>query len=268
MSSSASDNKEYEKVMPFQLPSKEEWDEATSTLKLSELGKAYLGELLLEINADIQQQELYFKNHLTRDESMEKLKDVEKAAKKLRDILVENQKLLPDFIPHKALEDIGELFAFSTINEVIGRDIRPVEKSDKMLQLMKDKNLEPATFTKQQMVAADRQLKRNAGLSDAGKLIIHVLNTLIQPIEEFHEERRRSSKGGRSPDRSRRDFILVLALNAEKIIGEKPSSDVKSKFFDLCEIVFDICGVPKENLKNLISEVLRDSGPMSNTTYL
>ena len=35
MSSSASDNKEYENVMAFQLPSKEEWDEVTSTLKLS-----------------------------------------------------------------------------------------------------------------------------------------------------------------------------------------------------------------------------------------
>ncbi len=268
MSSSASDNKEYENVMAFQLPSKEEWDEVTSTLKLSDSGKACLNDLLLEIDADIQQQKLYFKNHLTRDESIKKLKDIEKAARKLRDILIENQKLLPDFLPHRALENIGELFAFSTINEVIGRDIRPAGPSPKMLQLMQNENIEPVTFTEEQVEAADRQLKRNAGLSDAGKLIIHVLDTLIQPIDEWHEERRRSSKGGRSPDRSRRDFVLVLALNAEDIIGEKPSSDVKSKFFDLCELVFDICGVPKENLKNLISEVLRESGPMANTTYI
>ena len=81
MSRSAYDSKEYEKVMPFQLPSKEEWEEATSTLKLSESGKACLNDLLLEIDADIQQQKLYFKNHLTRNESIEKLKDLEKAAK-------------------------------------------------------------------------------------------------------------------------------------------------------------------------------------------
>lgn len=268
MSSSASDTKEYEKVMPFKFPSKEDLDAVASTLKLSLVEKAYLYELLGEIELDIEQKRLYFENHLSRVESIKKLDEVGRAARKLRDILIENQKLLLDFLPHRALEGVGELFAFSTINEVIGRDIRHVEPSDKMLQLMQNENIEPATFTEEQVEAADRQLKRNLGLSEAGKLIIHVLNTLIQPIEEFHEERRRSSKGGRSPDRSRRNFILVLARNAEKIIGEKPSSDVKSKFFDLCELVFDICGVPKENLKNLIGEVLRDSGPMSNTTYL
>lgn len=268
MSSSANDPKEYEKVMPFQRPSKEEWEEATSTLKLSESGKSCLNDLLLEIDADIQQQKLYFKNHLTRNESIEKLKDLEKAARKLRDILIENKTLLPDFIPHRALEDIGELFTFSTINEVIGRDIRPAGSSLKMLQLMKNEKIEPVTFTEEQMEAADRQLKRNAGLAYASKLIIHLLDTLIQPIDEWHEERKRSSKGGRSPDQSRRTFVLVLALNAEKIIGEKPSSDVKSKFFDLCELVFEICGVPQDNLKNLISEVLRASGPMANTTYI
>ena len=268
MSRSAYDSKEYEKVMPFQLPSKEEWEEATSTLKLSESGKACLNDLLLEIDADVRQQKLYFKNHLTRNESLEKLKDLEKAARKLRDILIENQKLLPDFIPHKALEDIGELFAFSTINEVMGRDIRPAGPSLKMLELMKNEKIEPVTFTDEQLAAANRQLKRNAGLSDAGKLIIHVLDTLIQPIDEWHEERRCSNKGGRSPDQSRRTFVLIMALNVEKFIGEKPSSDVKSKFFDLCELVFEICGVPKENLKNLISEALRESGPMANTTYI
>ena len=133
---------------------------------------------------------------------------------------------------------------------------------------MKNEKIEPATFTEQQMEAADQQLKRNVGLAHADKLLIHVLDTLIQPIDEFHEERKRLNKGGRSLDKSRRDFVLGMALNAEKIIGEKPSSDVKGKFFDLCELVFEMCGVPRENLKNIIVEVLKESGPMTNTTYI
>jgi hypothetical protein len=257
--------KEYEKVMPFRLPSKDDFDEIARTLGLSESGKGSLFDLLQEINADIEMQNLYAKNHLTRDQSLEKLEDVEKAAKALRSVLIENEKMLPDFIPHRALEEVIRLFTFATITKAIGRDLRSealIEATEQVLIKKSDK------FTRQEIADEYLQIKSNAGLAYAGKLLVHALDTLIQPIEAWHDERRRQNNGGRTTDRSRRNFILVLALNAEKIIGEKPRSDVKSRFFDLCEVVFEICGVPCENLKNLIDEVLGDEGPLSYTFYL
>lgn len=260
--------KEYEQVILFKLPSKTDWEEAARTLGLSEAGRACLLDLLKEIDADVEMQRLYVNSHLTRDESIKKLKDIEKAAKALRAALVENEKLLPDFIPHKALQDIGQLFDDPVISETLGRELRPAAPSRKMQKLLKERNILPAKMTKQEEEEANQRLKSDAGLACAGKLLIRTLDTLIKPIDEWHEERKRQSKGGRTTNRSRRDLILVLALHAEKIIGEKPSSDVKSRFFDLCELVFEICGVPPENLKNLIGEVLRESGPLSYTYAL
>lgn len=40
MSSSNNNTKEYEKVMPFQLPSESDWEEVISTLRLSKSGKS------------------------------------------------------------------------------------------------------------------------------------------------------------------------------------------------------------------------------------
>ena len=260
--------KEYEQVMPFKLPSKDDWEEATGTLGLSELGKACLMDLLLEIKTDIEEQRLYFSNRLTRDERIKKLKAVEKAAKAFRAVLIENEKLLPDFIPHRALQDIGQLFTFSAINEATGQDLRGTAPDEGISQILKSYNIESTKLTEEKMEAADQERKRDAGLVYADKLLVHVLDTLIHPIDAWHEERKRQNKGGRTSDRYRRTFILVLALKAEKIIGEKPSSDVKSKFFDLCELVFEICGVPRENLKNLIGEILSEFGSLTYTYYL
>jgi hypothetical protein len=260
--------KEYEKVMPFSLPSEENWEEATRTLGLSEAGKACLMDLLLEIDADIRQQRLYFSNRLTRDKRIKKLKEVEKAAKAFRAVLIENEKQLPDFIPHRALEDIGQLFTFLTINEVTGRDVRSLPQDEGISQLLKKYKIAPVKLTEAEMRAADQESKRDAGLVHADKLIVHMLNKLIEPIDAWHEARRSQNKGGRTSDRYRRAFIHALARKAGRIIGEKPSADVKSRFFDLCELVFDICGVPCENLKNLIGEVLGDERPLSFTFYL
>lgn len=255
MSKHASAAKEYEQVMRFKLPPKDDWEEAVRTLGLSESGEACLLDLLLEINADIEMQKLHTDNHLTRDQAIKKLKEIEKAAKALRALISENEKQLPDFIPHGALEEIGGLFTSSTITKAIGRDLRSEAFIDATQQALINKS---SKFPEQEIADELVRIKANAGLVYAGKLLVHVLDTLIQPIDEWHEERRRQNKGGRTADRSRRDFVLILALNAEKIIGEKPGADVKSKFFDLCEIVFEICGVPTENLKKLIGEVLRE----------
>jgi hypothetical protein len=260
--------KEYEQVMSFHLPSDEDLDDATYTLGLDKSGKACLMELLCEIDADLKEQCLYLSNRLTRDEAIKRLGIIEKTAKDFRKALAENNNILPSIIPHKALEDLGELFAFSAINEIIGRDIRPVEPREKSIQKQRSGKIESTEPDERETEAVDRKLKRDAGLAHADKLVIRVLDTILQPIDAWHEERKRQSKGGRTKNKSRRDFVLVLALNAEKIIGEKPGSDVKGKFFDLCELVFEICGVPTENLKNLIGEVVREGGLLTNTVCL
>jgi hypothetical protein len=252
--------KEYEQVMPFKLPSNEDWEEAARTLGLSESGKACLLDLLMEINADVEMLKLYVHSHLTREESIKRLKDIEKAAKALRAVLIKNEKLLPDFIPHKALEEIGSLFTFPTITKAIGREPRSEEFIEATHEALRE---ESDKFSDQMIEDGYARIKADVGLAYAGKLLVHALDTLIRPIEEWHKERKRQSKGGRTINRSRRDFILVLAMRAEKIIGERPSADVKSKFFDLCELVFEICGVPQENLKNLIGEVLRETGSLT-----
>jgi hypothetical protein len=254
MSINTDTTKEYEQVMPFHLPSVEDMDEAVYTLGLSKASRACLADLLVEIDEDIKEQKLYLSNNLTRDEAIKKLKDVEKAAKMFRDVLAENQNILPEFIPHQALEDIGKIFTFSAIVKAVGRDIRPVGPTKKMKQLIKSHKLQPEKPTKHKNKLAAEQLKRDAGHAYADKLLLHMLGAFIAPIDQWHEKRRQMNKGGRTINRSRRDFVLVLALKAEKIIGEKPSSDVKSKFFDLCELVFNICGVPTENLKEPLNK--------------
>jgi hypothetical protein len=268
MSEKTSAPKEYEQVMPFKFPSKEDMDDAFFALGLSESGKECLIDILKDIDADIKEQKLYLTNHLTRDEAIKKLKEVEAAIKKLRSVFAENANILPAFIPHKALEDIGELFTIDAINKAIGRDIRPVAPSEHTQKLLAVHNISPAEPSNEKQEAAEKGLKREAGFAYTDKLLIHALDTLIMPIDEWHVERRRLSKGGRTPSRSRRDFILVLALNSEKIIGVKPSSDVKSEFSTLCELVFEICGVPLENLKNLIGEIVAEPGLLTNTIYL
>jgi hypothetical protein len=254
--------KEYEQVIPFKLPSEDDWEEAACTLGLSKSGRTCLLDLLHEIHADVEMQRLYSNSHLTRDESIKKLKDIEKAAKALRAVLIENEKLLPDVIPHKALQNLGKLFDDSVISETFGRQLRPTAPSRKIQKLLKERGIAPTKRTKREKEEANRQVKSDAGLTCAGALLIRTLDMLINPIDEWHEERKRLSKGGRTKDRSRRGLIFELASHAEAIIGEKPSSDVKSKFFDLCELVFEICAVPRENLKNLIGEVLRESGQL------
>ena len=268
MTENTETHKEYEQVMPFHLPSEEDWDDAIYNLSLTKPAKACLLEILLDIDADIKEQKLYLSNHLTRDEAIKRLKGIEKAGKDFREAIIENKGLLPSIIPHKALEDLGEFFTFAAIQETIGRDIRPAEPDEKLLQLLESHNIERAKPSEQQTQEADRQLKRDAGLAYADMLLVGLLDTLLQPIDEWHDERKRQSKGGRIKNKSRRDFVLFLALNAEKILGEKPTTDVKGRFFDLCEIVFDICGVPNENLKNLIGEIFREAGPLTNTYYL
>jgi len=258
MSSLTSTAKEYEKVMPFQLPSESDWEEVTSTLRLSKSGKSHLLKLLEKIKAETDWQDLCLRNRLSRDEAVKKLKDVERAAKKLRAVLIENNKLLPAFLPERGLEDIGSLYTFSAITEAIGRDIRSKPPSKKIQQLLKAHKIKTPKYTKQEIKEEELQLKRSVGPAYAGKLLVHTLDKFIQPIDEWHEERRRLSKGGRTRDNSRRNLVLDLALNAEQIIGVKPSSDVKGKFFTLCELVFKICGVSGKNLKNLISEIVRE----------
>lgn len=258
MSSSNNNTKEYEKVMPFQLPSESDWEEVISTLRLSKSGKSHLLRLLNEIKAETDWQDLCLRNRLTRDEAVKKLKDVERAAKKLRAVLIENEKLLPAFLPEKGLEDISSLFTFFAISDAIGRDIRPKPPSRKIRQLLKTHKIQPPKYTKQEIEEEELQLKRSVGPAYAGKLLIYTLNRFVQPIDEWHEHRRRLSKGGRTRDSSRRNLVLDLALNAEQIIGVKPTSDVKGKFFTLCELVFKICGVSGKNLKNLIGEIVRE----------
>jgi len=250
--------REYEQEIPFHLPSKDDWEEAVRNLQLSKTGQSRLLDILRDVNADVEMQNLYVRNHLTRDKSIRKLKELEKAAKKLRTVLIENEKLLPDFIPHQPLENIGKLFTVSAINEAIGRDIRPAAPSKKMLQLLKEKNIAPSRITKGDAEEADQQIRRDAGLAYADKLLVHALDTLIQPIEKWHEDRKRLSKGGRTKDQFRREFMAQLLENANDIIGEELSFDVKGNFFELCELVFNICGVSTDGIKHLISDIVRD----------
>jgi len=168
--------KEYEQVMPFKLPSEDDWEEAACTLGLSEAGRACLLDLLHEIDADIEMQRLYIGCHLTRDESIKRMKDIEKAAKALRAVLTENEKFLPDFIPHKALQNIGKLFDDSVISQTFGRQLRPAAPSRKMQKLLEERGISPTKLTKREKDEANRQLKSDAGLACAGALLIRTLD--------------------------------------------------------------------------------------------
>lgn len=252
--------KEYEREIKFHIPSEDDWDHAVKTMHLSKAGRASLLELLYEINADIENHNLYIRNHPSRDENISKLEDFEKAAKAFREVIVQNKNSLPSFLPGRALEGIGQIFTIDVINQVIGRNLSTRSPNRKMLKLLKEKNIKPKKLTKQENEKINQQIKSDAGYAYADKLLVHVLDLLIEPIDKWHEDRKRLSKGGRTKDQFRRDFVEKLAINADAIIGEKLSFDVKGNFFELADLTLGICGVSIKNLKNIIGEVVLDLG--------
>lgn len=252
--------KEYEREIKFHLPSEDDWDHAVKTMHLSKAGRASLLELLYEINADVENHNLYIRNHPSRDENISKLEDFEKAAKAFREVIVQNEKSLPSFLPGKSLEDIGQIFTIDVLYQAVGKNLSPRSPSRRMLKLLKEKNLKPKRLTKQEKEKINQQIKSDAGYAYADKLLVHILNILIEPIDKWHEERKRLSKGGRTKDQFRRGFVEKLAINAEAIIGENLSFDVKGNFFELADLTLGICGVSIKNLKNIIGEVVLDLG--------
>jgi hypothetical protein len=252
--------KEYDREISFHLPKMEDFDDIAQTLHLSKSGQAYLFELIREIDADVKMYNSYARSKLTRDKSIKKLKELEDAAKKFREVLVANQKLLPFLIPHEALQDLGGLFTVDAINKAVDRDIRPTPLSRKLKSKLKEKGVKISRLTKSQKQDLELAIKSDAGLSNGGKLIIHVLDSLILPIEKINEGRKLLTKVGRTKGEFRRRLIMKLASEADKIIEKELSFDVKGNFFELCELIFSICGVSTASLKHLIGEVVQEMG--------
>jgi hypothetical protein len=263
MTSKKGEIKEYEKEIPFHLPSVDDWEEIAKTLKLTRLSKAYLYEILQEINADVEMTNLGLRSRLTREQSLTKLDQIEKAAKKLRDLLIEYDRQLPDFVPHRALENIGLLFTHSAINAAAGQDIFTEKFLNEMRLSGANKN---ERFSLDELEQENNRIKSSAGLAYSDRLIVMLLNALIQPIEEWNAERVKASKGGRTKDKFRRDLVFILGYESQNILEEEPSSDATNRFSDLCELVFDICGVPTENLKNFILEAISELNPSTDPT--
>lgn len=84
----------------------------------------------------------------------------------------------------------------------------------------------------------------------------YVLEKMRRPIKDWLAMASRD-KGGPKPKSDRQVLILLLARDADQIIGAPPSTTKNGAFHQLCSWVFPRCGISDHGLEDAIARYLK-----------
>ncbi len=222
--------------LEFTLPDQKGWADIKRLCKLKKAQINALESTLAE--AADRCEELKKKSDLPDKDIKSALKSLDKAFERLT--LQLGRKDIQDALA--AIENggaIGFLLSSSAIKQLEGIKDPAVSTLELNRLINQKRHLGQAVLHSEldRLCLADRQRLLHHSMMDGMSLAIEHLRA---PITSWLMQAKQN-KGGRQPKSDREWVIFLLARDAELIIDDQPSNNVRSKFFNLCTVVLNAC---------------------------
>lgn len=186
-----------------------------------------------------------------RSGSIERLKRMEKAVRRLHYEVTTSGEMMNYFLPHDLRQALGGSLTFTAISKAVGQDQFPqnfqfraggVAQRDGRLTM---KGLEE-----------EFRPQREALGSKFGHLLVHALiNDLYQPLKKW-VELNKLNKGGVQPHFLRNLIIERLAEASEDIIAKRATRTQGGKFVKLCASVLEALRLSDSGVEKAVSATL------------
>jgi hypothetical protein len=186
-----------------------------------------------------------------RDERIRDLMEFEKRLGKVISFLEGKTNLLKEILPTAALDELGELFSFTAIGQVLGEDAFP-EAPNLLIKYLEDKKLPFGLAAAETFYAGKRA---DLGLLHGDALFLYVLRLIHAPLKTWLAAKA-ADKGGRPRGAERRFIIERLAKAAPEILGAEPTASVTGRFVQLCERVLTASGFAEDGIDKAVIIVL------------
>ena len=186
-----------------------------------------------------------------------RLKNIDKYLRLLRGELARAKDDLGVILPFATRSALGEGFTFSTLQRLISPEVKTTN-TDLMIAVRFEEAKEPGTTppTILDLEEHSRGARQAAGLKHGGDLLRNHLAELHAPITQWLKLDR-LDKGGRTVQLERQYLAYRLAEACPEILGRAAPVAVTGTFVDLCERVFEDCGLSKKGVLQLVPRVVR-----------
>jgi hypothetical protein len=236
----------------FRRPPNEEWENIARDFKLTSEQKNTLAIVVCEALDDIIRYHKKLQSQPSRALLVYRLKEFEKAIRRLQYECRHSAELMQHFLPADTLVYIGQALTFSAMSEALGRSEFP-KIVDVKIDRMRTKG-ERITLASIEDLA--RPKREALGLKYGHLILTHFIERIRAPFPGY-VELARQNKGGRPAEAARRHLIYRLAEAAPEIIGKPATVAITGKFADLCTSVLQACGLPEAGIAKAIPPVVR-----------
>ena len=228
-----------------------------SDLKLDAAAAAKLEDVVLDTLGVLTAYRSQPNAEPNRSLRIRRLRNIDKYFGLLRGELARAKDELDVLLPFATRAALGESFTYSSLQRLIGSEVKTTN-TDLMLAVRFEEAKEPGTIppTVLDLEEHSRGARQAAGLRHGGDLLRKHLAELHAPITQWLKLDR-LDKGGRTVQLERQYLAYRLAEACPEILGRAAPVAVTGTFVDLCERVFEACGLSKKGVLQLVPRVVR-----------
>jgi hypothetical protein len=223
-------------------------EKLSTALRLTSDGKRAFAIFMNHIAADIKSIHETEHKLSSRDEKIERLKNLRKALEKVNYECLRSASHINDIVPEVARAKIGKWLTFSASSEILNKSMFPVNDDMRLQSITEDGK----TLTVK-IVEDEFQKKREAiGLNHGGDLfstIIKIVNDVLIDWAELHAEKNTNNKNIRY---ARNHIVERVLESASSILGPERAA-MRGESTRLCRVILEACGVHLDGLAATIA---------------
>ena len=265
---------------PFEnlrLPTEEEFKEIAKDLALTPEQNAALRH---RVSIIIDECDRYYAGPFKRPDKealREKANTIHRLLKKIENEIKNAQPLVDEIVPLYGSGAMGRLVSFETIATInkartptyeaapddwknVDLAIRPtLEKLEAQeTRLSEIRGAEVEAITTLQLESHLSQSKMIFDHQNRASLLLHIVGEMKDQFDFWLQEQSAAKDaGGRPFDLVRRHFIDSLACDARHVLGQPVTKSGGGAFLQLCNDVFNACGVETDSLESAIRNHLK-----------